>query len=77
MRPFAIREQFPLLRTSLLKMHNFSMFPADPKRNFCQLLGKRKNGETYNCDFENSSPHKDFGEKNREFFRRILDISGQ
>ena len=51
-----------------VKMHNFFIFPVDPKRAFCQLLqllGKRKKtAKLINVIFENSSPRIHYGEKN-------------
>ena len=78
MRELAIRKQFPLLRTSLLKMHNFSMFPADPKRAFCQLFNfynfqeNEKMAKLINVIFENSSPHRHFGENKLKYQILIL-----
>ena len=52
-------------------MHNFSTFPAGPKRAFCLLLNfskfwekkkkkKKKKVELINANFENSSPQRCF-----------------
>ena len=48
-------------------MHNFSMFPAGPKRAFCLLFNfskfwekKKKKVELINANFENSSPQRCF-----------------
>jgi len=54
------RERFPLLRTSLLKMHNFPLFPGGATkllaRNFSNFWKNQKAEELLNMIFENSSP---------------------
>ena len=50
------RERFPLLRTSLLKMHDFPLFPGgarEPLAVFRTYLnfGEKKSGGTFKYDF--------------------------
>ena len=61
------REQFPSLRTSVLKMHNFSLFPGGASellavfRTYLNFRKKQKAGELLNMIFENSLPKGYFG----------------
>jgi len=56
------RERFPLLRTSLLKMHNFPLFPGGRKGassrilNFSYFLKNQKVDGLLIVIFENSLP---------------------
>ena len=78
MRQFETWEQFPLIRTSLPKMYNFSMFPADPSKAFCQFFNfsnfqeKEKTAKLINAILEKSSPHRPFGEKKLKYEISIL-----
>ena len=51
------RERFPLLRTSLLKMHNFPLFPEVASellavfRTYLNFRKKTKSGGTFKYDF--------------------------
>ena len=55
------RERFPLLRTNLLKMHNFPLFPGGASELLAVFrtylnFRKTKSGGTLNMIFENSLP---------------------
>jgi len=56
------RERLPLLRTSLLKMHDFPLFPGGAReppavfRTYLNFGKKQKAGELLNMTFENSLP---------------------
>ena len=56
------RERFPLLRTSLLKMHDFPLFPGGRKRassrisNLSKVWNNQKAEDFLNMIFENSLP---------------------
>ena len=60
------RERFPLLRTSLLKMDNFPLFPGGARellavfRTYLNFRKKRKAEELLNMIFENSLPKGNF-----------------
>jgi len=62
------RERFPLLRTSLLKMHDFPLFPGGRKQassrilNFSNFWKNQKADELLIMIFENSLPRGILGE---------------